>query len=527
MKKKLACLSVCVLALVDVACQPRTRTKVVTVAAPEAPAPKVSEPLVFKTQTYGSPLSLALADAGCETRSEAQAIRGSAVQGAWFGYQDTEEETIAITTKILDSRTFERELTNKTDMRYTVQGERQELKVCAPLAPDGSLEAVALQLKKAVEDSFAFYKKLQDVTPLLKLPSIPPIGLGLFPKYKKDVKRVEETIRMDGTKTQTATQTVTIQTDNAFYSPFADDTLSPELYAISVIPQSAEARQDGIFNGRGLWEFPVVIHHEYGHHIFQILFGDSTVVSFQAYLDYWQSHRQLHAIHGALDAQDRSGNPEIHKERRAFLSSPGYIFGSLNEGFADLFAHYSMKEAKGLFDIDCFKQTRDVQSPVMYGGLPKIWDTTLWRETFDISVRLGADTVNKNESSPLELCSIPSFDDIHVVGAVLAHTVDAVFQTTVATRAPGVTPALHKAGLLMQWLQDLRASDEVLELSSKQTLSRIVNSALGTALTALGKHDKMEFCTVVRQKFPIVLSRWQDKPAEDAAGILEACQSAP
>jgi hypothetical protein len=523
MKKKLARLSVCALALAAGACQPRTRTKVVTVTVPEPPASSGTELVEFKKQTYGTPLPMNLGDAGCATKPEALSMSGEAVQGAWFGYQDSEEETISVTTKILDSRTFARELTNKSDLRYTVQGERQELKVCAPLAVTGSVEAAALHMKKAVDDAFIFYRKVQEHAPQLKLPAMPPVGLGLFPQYKKDVKRIEQTIRMDGSRSQSATQTVTIETDNAFYSPFADDTLSPSLYAISVIPQSAEARQQGLFNSKGLWEFPVVIHHEYGHHVFQMLFGDSTVVSFQAYLDYWQSHRSLHAIHGSLGASDHSGNPEKSKERLAFLSSPGYVFGSLNEAFADLFAHYSLKEAKGLFDISCFKQTRDVLSPVMYGGLSKIWNDAIWKETFDISTRLGADNVDKNDASPLELCSQPSFDDIHVVGAVIAHTVDAAFQTVVVARPETMTPALFKSGLLMKWLQDLRVSDEVLELSSKQTLSRILNTALGTALTALGERDKLEFCSVVQQKFPVMLKRWEQKPAEDDAGVWEAC----
>jgi hypothetical protein len=527
MNKKLARLSVCALALAAGACQPRTKTKVVTVTVPESPVKGGAELIEFKKQTYGTPLPMTLANPSCLEKNEALSVSGAAVQSAWFGYQDTEEETISITTKIIDSRTFERELTNKSDMRYTVQGERRELKTCSGLAPAGSLESVGLALKKSVEESFAFYRKVQESAPSLNLPNMPPVGLGLFPQYKKDVKRIEKTIKMDGTETQNATQIVTIETDNAFYSPFADDTLSSSLYAISVIPQSAEARQQGLFNSKGLWEFPVVIHHEYGHHVFQMLFGDSTVVSFLSYLEYWQSHRSLHSIHGAIGAHDQSGDPNVRKERIAFLSSPGYIFGSLNEGFADLFAHYSMKEAKGLFDISCFQQTRDVLSPVMYGGLPKVWDDALWRETFDINTRLGADTVNKSDASPLELCSQPSFDDIHVVGAVIAHTVDAVFQTTVPASTSGITPTLHKAGLLLKWLQDLRASDEVLELSSKQTLSRILNSALGTALTALGDHDKMEFCSVVRQKFPVMLSRWKDKPAEDVADIRGACETAP
>ncbi|WP_141734968.1 hypothetical protein [Oligoflexus tunisiensis] len=523
MKKRLVRLSVCALALAAGACQPRTRTKVVTVTVPAPPAANGAELVEFKKETFGTPLPLGLADPSCAMRSDSQALQGLAVQSAWFGFQDTQEETISITTRILDARTFERELTNKTDMRYTVQGERQELRLCDAPAPADSMEAIGLQLKKAVEDSFAFYQIVQNSAPQLELPVMPAVGLGLFPQYKKDVKRVEQIIRMDGTKSQNATQTVTIGTDNAFYSPFADDTLSPSIYNISVIPQSVEARQQGLYNGKGLWEFPVVIHHEYGHHVFQQLFGDSTVVSFQAYLDYWQSHRGLHSIHGSLGLQDRSDNPETRRERHAFLSSPGRIFGALNEGFSDLFAHYSLNEAKGLFDISCFQETRDVLSPVMYGGLPKVWNEDLWRETFDITMRMGLDTVNKSEVSPLELCSVPSFDDIHVVGAVLAHTVDSVFQTTVVARREGLTPTLHKAGLLMQWLQTLRATDEVLELSSKQTLSRILNTALGTALTALGDHDKMEYCSVVQQKFPVILARWKEKPAEDAADILEAC----
>jgi hypothetical protein len=523
MKKRMVRLSVCALALAAVACQPRTQTKVVTVPVPAPPVKQGTEPVEFKKETYGTPLPLRLANPSCATRSDSQVLQSHAVQSVWFGFQDTEEETISITTRILNPMTFEREVTDRTDLRYTVQSPRQELRLCEETAPADTLEAIGLQIKKRVEDSFSFYKIVQDSTPQLKLPAMPAVGLGLFPQNKRDVKRIEQIIRTDGSQSQNATQTVTIETDNAFYSPFADDTLSPSIYNISVHPQSAEAQQQGLFDGKGLWESPVVIHHEYGHHVFQQLFGDSTVVSFQAYLDYWKSHRSLHAIHGSLGAQDLSGDPEAVRQRHAFLGSPGRIFGALNEGFADLFAFYSLNEGKDLFNISCFEETRDVPNPHLYGGLPKVWNEDLWRETFDITMRMGLDTVDKSKASPLELCRVPSFDDIHVVGAVLAHTVDSIFQTTVPARREGLTPTLHKASLMMQWIQALRTSDEVLELSSKQTLSRILNTALGTALTALGDHDKMEYCRVVQQKFPAILTRWEQKPAEDAAGILEAC----
>src|SRR6478752_1255552 len=118
---RLACVSVGAIALMAGACAPRTRTKIVTVPAPPSTITGGTELVDFKKQTYGTPLPVMQSDSGCPSRPEAKPLDSEAVQGAWFGFQDTEEQTIAITTKVIDARTFQRELTNKTDLRYTVQ----------------------------------------------------------------------------------------------------------------------------------------------------------------------------------------------------------------------------------------------------------------------------------------------------------------------------------------------------------------------------------------------------------------------
>ncbi len=523
MKQRLAGLSLCALALLASACQPRTKTRVITVTVPATSMPGDTELVNFVKQTFGSPLLSVSGNAECADRNEGQALQSEAVQGVWYGYQDLDEQSVAVTTKVLNGGIFERELTNKTDLRYTIQSDKKELKLCGEAIIPQSIEDIGTQLKQAVDRSATFYSKVRLSLPELNLPLMPQLGIGVEPQYTKDVKRLDQILKLNGTKTQTATQTVTTQTDNAFYSPFGDETLSPSIYSISVIPQSLEAKQDGLYNGKALWEFPVVFHHEYGHHIFQMLFGDSTVLSYVNYLDYWSRNRNLHAIHGSLAGLNQDEDLAQKQERIGFLSGSGYVFSSMNEGFADLFAYYSLGETKGLFDISCFAQTREVSAAIMYGGIAKVWNEELWNETFDISKSIDADLdANKSSKTPIEICSTPSFDDIHIMGAVIAHTVDAAFDIVAQSR-PNQASALLKAGLLMQWIQELRASDEVLELSSKHSLSRVLNSALGTSLKALQGQNPEALCAVVASKFPYMLKRWQDKSFEDEAGILKTC----
>ncbi len=522
MKIRHAGLSVCTAILLVTACQPRTKTKIVTVTVPESPTDNGTDLVDFKKQASGTPLIPVSSDPICSARPGAQPLKSSAVQGAYYGYQDLNEQTIAVTTKVIDNQTFEREITNKTDLVYSVKSDKKEIFLCSESPAAGSIEVIAQKIQQASDQAASFYSRLESQRPDLKLPALPAIGIGINPQYKKDIKRVDLMLKVDGSKTQSATQTISTETDNAFYSPFADETLSSSIYAVSIIPQSIEARDQGLYNGKALWEFPVVFQHEFGHHVFQMLFGDSTVLSFVRYMDYWQQHPNLHRIHASLANSNSTEDSREKQERRNFLSSPGYIFSSMNEGFADLYAYYSLGEKSGLFDITCFSQTREVTSPVMYGGIAKVWSQELWSETFDISTRTGIELINRKDKTPIELCSIPSFDDIHIVGALIAHTVNAAFDT-VALAQKSTDAAMTKAGLLMKWIMDLRQSDEVLELSNKQTLSRILNSALGTSLQAMGSSDTNRFCEVVRTKFPALLVRWTDKPYEDSAGVLKAC----
>ncbi|MCX6127905.1 MAG: hypothetical protein NTX25_02430 [Proteobacteria bacterium] len=514
-------LAVYLLVLIVSACRPKTEIQLVPVKPSELID---SINLVeFKVQRSGTPVEHEVSDINCHTRSDAQKLESEEIESSWYGYQDSDAQTLDIITRFGTSQSFERELVSNSVVRYSITSEKKEAYLCGSgePAPD-SIEFIGLKISHAIHQAHEFYLQSVKAYPELELPELPRIGLGLMPHYQKDIKRREKILNSDGSQIQTATQLVQTSTDNAFYSPFADESLSESIFAISAMPQSVEARDAKLYDGKGLWEFPVVFQHEYGHHVFQSLFGDSTLLSFRHYLKFWQDHPDLHQIIGDHSKSYDFLSLKAQREHQDFRQSSGYLLSSLNEGFADLFAYYSLGQAQNLFKISCFTLTREVASPVMYGGLSKRWDELIWNKIFDSNTQLNAGLNELSQQSPLETCSTPSFNDIHIVGAVIAHSMDAIFNSVISPLSAEQS-SLTKASLLFRWVIKLKQSNEILELNNKQTLSVILNTGLGTALTALADSDKSKFCKVVNDYFPLLSARWKDKPYEDTAGILQAC----
>jgi hypothetical protein len=208
----------------------------------------------------------------------------------------------------------------------------------------------------------------------------------------------------------------------------------------------------------------------------------------------------------------------------SFMQSQAFFVGSLNEGFADLWAYYTMKQPGAMWDFSCFAKNRNVASPLFYNGLSKSWDDTLWNNIFKASESLDSESASDD---PVEDCSEPSFADVHIIGAAMAHGADAVFTAAAASSAADLDSSLLKAEMAVSWLKAIKDSHEFDDQGGKASLSRILNAAVGTGMSYLKTSDRTAFCSVVASKFPVLMNRWKAVKTdnEDLAGVVTFCSA--
>ncbi len=176
--------------------------------------------------------------------------------------------------------------------------------------------------------------------------------------------------------------------NNAFYSPSAK--------TVVFLPQGFAPGQSTIpFGGTPLWKFPMVMMHEYGHHIF-------STVSSKIYSDDYDhelcfDNRNINDI----SSQTKGDKREIDKHD---------ALGALNEGFADIFAFYAQKDKSQLVNMGCMTESRDVK-----------FDTFLSGDKKEISERVLADFISSTDIDYGLCYKETNYQDIHIIGAVYAR----------------------------------------------------------------------------------------------------------
>lgn len=316
-------------------------------------------------------------------------------------------------------------------------------------------------------------------------------------------------------KDDEANESTSYMTDNAVFMGGSSPTL------ISY-PQSEVSKEYKLLGGIPLWTVDGVFKHEFGHFIFDSVMNEDGI-RFASYHDYVAKNPRLHTFHSPKSSLTRQAETQGLKAGfMAFLRSQDFFVGSLNEGFADMWSYYTMKQPATMWDISCFAKNRSVASPVFYNGISKSWDDVLWKKTFSVD---PAQAPNDSGLDPIEACSEPEFADIHIIGAAMAHTVDAVFTAALQGTAAASDTSLLKAEMSVAWLKSIRDSNEFDDLGGKASLSRILNTAVGTGMNYLKTTDTTAFCAVVSSKFPALVKRWKDVKTdnEDVSGVVSFC----
>jgi hypothetical protein len=274
-------------------------------------------------------------------------------------------------------------------------------------------EAAGLSISNSITKT---YNKVKSIFPDLELA---PLDLSVAPEHKTLIKY------KGGTDHRS--QELRYETDNAYYSPTEK--------RIVFLPQSEEHIKDSI-SDVAYWELPMVASHEYGHHLFQTLFKDKIFGKisdfpplpahtncFETNVDYNKSGSVLSSVSSATETRNNTAS---------------FATGSLNEGFADLVAFYSLDNKETSYKgVDCFAKNREVKSDSFMDGTSKDFGSKAQR------------LIKKEEADrPDSKCETPNFQEIHNIGAMFAHQADKLLSKTLSTKR-------EKLKVILNWAKSL------------------------------------------------------------------------
>lgn len=130
---------------------------------------------------------------------------------------------------------------------------------------------------------------------------------------------------------------------------------------------------------------------------------------------------------------------------------PVLYWGAINEAFADLYARYTRNSADGqLTGVDCFAKSRDVESPIFGDSTPKIY-----------SSEVHAAFMSTQELDGNSSCDAPDFQGIHSIGAIMAHALNAGFESVTEDVAKKRVfgsvkeKSIFKGDMLLRWARKM------------------------------------------------------------------------
>lgn len=330
------------------------------------------------------------------------------------------------------------------------------LKICRTNASYNreSLEGISITSIVAIERFFRFYHSLPNQNSALEA-----VDLLVMPKFVSKFPTYE-----------------TPKMDNLSYYPSLTD-----YPTIVVFPKGAFGRS--MWPNINLWEAPWIISHEGAHHIFRTQYADAHPEA---------NAEVLEAIDHPAPILNDLGESHHHSERESGDDAAGSlttrdILGSVNEGFADLMAFYSMGEKPKIEKLTCFAKSRDVSSAVFADDQPKILS------------RKALNRFQGIEQNALgNICESTDYRDIHNIGAIIVYGINRLF-SEVPSVQKAESPAWAKASLAINWIQNMPTNIE----ASEAGLMSLVTAGLKTAADSQGVLSASQ-CEVVQQIFPTI-----------------------
>lgn len=308
----------------------------------------------------------------------------------------------------------------------------------------GSVESAALNVNYYISKT---NRKVKELLPSAK---IDPVSVEITPMIKKSLKVI--------VKGEEVWKYEAFDTDNAYYMPSKK--------SITFLPHSEEFRKAGIT--MNFWEVPMVSAHEYGHHIFESIHPS-------------HSHAEgMKNCFGKLGLQSDASEAEAREVTK------DDVLGALNEGFADLVSFYTLdNNERGLKGVPCLEISRDVSSSAFANGTPKTFSPSALADFFSVKeVEAKAD------------CSVPNYQDIHVIGAIFANGADRLLAISTDTKD-------ERLSIILNWLQDMKVKSASMKSLSPEDFLRESFKLLVemTAAKTDGKIDQAE-CDIAKEIYP-------------------------
>jgi hypothetical protein len=330
----------------------------------------------------------------------------------------------------------------------------KNLKICNtnPNYQRNSIEGIAITSLLHLQNVFDFYSSIDVAKPLQ------PVKLMVLPNV----------IRIYANKQ-------TIDADNLSYTIYNKNEPSVVVYPKSKVGAT-------YWPDINLWESPWILAHEGSHHIFQTeKNGLNTTLAGNALelpILSWPKNAPDHE-HDLLLAGERTIDEKM-------------VESAVNEGFADLFGFYAIGEDVRVFkDFPCFETNRNVASDVLAGGIGKV-----------LNQHALADFFSPSEIAPITIagqlpCDAPDFQDVHVIGAVVAHGLDQVF-----SRNPTVERSSNKieekARMAILWARALG------RIQSTQTPQELLQAYVEAGIE-VARDSRLTFaqCKAIEKNFPL------------------------
>lgn len=323
---------------------------------------------------------------------------------------------------------------------------REELSLCSSTKDYSPLtvESVALNA------SFYINKTNEKFTELFPRISVRPIILNILPK----IQRSYLAKNMSGKLVKMSSYL----TDNAFY--VVKDS------SITFLPHSVDMKRMGF--SANLWEVPMVISHEYGHHLFQTIFkGQSDTMG-------------AHNCFGNHSDEDEIKNKRL-TFRQVQLSD---ILNAYNEGFADLVSFYSIGSEFSLGGVRCLEITRDVNSNTFFNGSLKVFGERALESLF-------SDVKVQNTT-----CESSNYQEPHTIGAIFAYSADSYMNLFTDSKD-------KKFEVIVNWLNYLALNkNKYSRLTPQEYLKETFSIFLRIATTRLEGSFSEAACEKIYTMYP-------------------------
>jgi hypothetical protein len=304
------------------------------------------------------------------------------------------------------------------------------------------------ELNSAQEEAYSsidILKKIEDITKPYHL-KLKPLKIRFFPLIKSQTEQYiseNQISRKSG-----------FLTDNAYYYGHRSE--------IVFLPQSQEAVDNHVFAGVPLWKIPMVMAHEYGHHVFR--------------------SKVTKPLKTDLCFDNMSKDQENIKQNFALrYVTQDTVLSAINEGFADLFSFYTLKEEASVEGLPCFGKDRGIKERYFSSGTAKIFNQKVlsaFKSKMAMNIRMH--------------CEIhTNFQDIHMVGAVWAHFVDSLL-----TKANFSNE--QKLNFILNWVKKIK-------INKNMSVDQTIVYSFKSIIQHLKKFSPMSnFCPEAQKLAPIV-----------------------